>query len=128
MIVRYLLIVNAILVALVSLTALLSPTTLLEIYRFEITQHTINLMRAFGAVIVGYAVISWLMRNEKPTIARQSLLISAGVSYFTFAIVNVINNLTIPGVNIVIGWVFFGLNIVLGAAFLILGFKESIEA
>jgi len=127
MIVRNLLILNAILVAIVSFTALLSPTIILEIYGFEITPYTINLMRAFGAIIVGYAVISWLMRNEQASRARQALLIGAGVSYIASAIVNVINNITIAAVEVTLGWVYFGLNSILGAAFIVLGFKEQIE-
>ncbi|MBC8504042.1 MAG: hypothetical protein ISR58_21345 [Anaerolineales bacterium] len=127
MIVRKLLILNALLVALVSLSALISPTFFLEAYGFEITKYTVNLMRAFGAIIVGYAVINWLMRNEQASKARQSLLIGAGVSYVTFAIVNIINNITLPGANAIIGWVYFGLNTILGVAFLVLGFREPIE-
>lgn len=126
MIVRKLLTLNALLVAIVSLTAILSPTIFLEIYGFEITQYTINLMRAFGAIIVGYAVISWLMRNEQASKARQALLISSGVSYIASGIVNAINNITFSDIDTKIGWIYFGLNIILGVAFVILGFKEPV--
>ena len=123
--VRNLLTLNAVLVALVSLTALLSPTTFLEINGLEITQYTINLMRVYGAIAVGYAVMSWLMRGEQPSGARRAFLIGAGVSYIVFALVNVINIRALPDLETNIGWVYFGLNVLLGAAFLSFGFKES---
>ncbi len=127
MIIRRLITLNALLVALVSLTALLSPTFFLESYGFEVTLSTVTLMRVFGAIIIGYAVINWLMRNEAASSARRALLISAGVSYIAFAIVNIISYFVLPDVNSIIGWVYFGLNAILGVAFLVLGFRESVE-
>ena len=122
--VRNLLTVNAVLVALVSLTSLLSPTTFLETNGLEITQYTINLMRATGALSVGYAIISWLMRREPASAARRAFLIGAGVSYVVFAVVNVINIRTLPDLETQIGWVYFGLNSVLGVTFLVFAFRE----
>ena len=124
MTVRNLLTVNAVLVALVSLTALLSPTTFLETNGLEITQYTINLMRATGAFMVGYAIISWLMRSEPASTARRAFLIGAGVSYVVFAVVNVINIRALPDLETQIGWVYFGLNSVLGVTFLVFAFRE----
>ncbi len=124
--VRNLLTLNAVLVALVSLTALLSPTTFLEINGLEISQYTINLMRVYGAIAVGYAVMSWLMRGEQASGARRAFLIGAGVSYIIFAVVNVINIRALPDLETNIGWVYFGLNVLLGAAFLNFGFKEPV--
>ncbi len=122
--VRILLILNAVLVALVSLTTLISPTTFLDINGLEITQYTINLIRAYGAIAVGYAVMSWLMRNAQPSAARRAFLIGAGVSYIVFAVVNVVNITALPDLETNIGWVYFGLNVLLGAAFLNFGFRE----
>ena len=124
MTVRNLLTANAILVVLVSLTALLSPTTFLETNGLEITQYTINLMRAFGAILVGYAVISWLMRSERASSARRAFLIGAGVSYVVFAVVNVVNITALPDLETKIGWVDFGLNSLLAVTFLFAAFKE----
>ncbi len=115
---------NAVLVALVALTAILSPTTFLETNGLEITQYTINLMRAYGAIAVGYAVISWLMRREQAATAPGAFLIGAGVAYPVAAVVNVINITALPDLDTAIRWVFFGLNVVLGAAFLILSVRE----
>lgn len=128
MIIRRLLTLNSLLVALVSLIALLSPTFFLEAYGFEVTLSTATLMRAFGAIIIGYAAINWLMRNEGASSARKALFLSAGVSYCAFAIVNIISNFALPGVNSILGWVFFSLNTILGASFLVLGFREPDEA
>ena len=124
MTVRNLLTANAILVVLVSLTALLSPTTFLETNGLEITQYTINLVRAFGAILVGYAVISWLMRSERASSARRAFLIGAGVSYVVFAVVNVVNITALPDLETKIGWVDFGLNSLLAVTFLFAAFKE----
>ena len=124
MTVRNLLTANAILVVLVSLTALLSPTTFLKTNGLEITQYTINLMRAFGAILIGYAVISWLMRSERASSARRAFLIGAGVSYVVFAVVNVVNITALPDLETKIGWVDFGLNSLLGVTFLFAAFKE----
>ncbi len=122
--VRNLLTVNAVLVTLVSLTALLSPTTFLKTNGLEITQFTINLMRVVGALIVGYAITSWLMRREPASSARRAFLTGAGVSYVVFAVVNVLNITALPELETNIGWVYFGLNSLLGIAFLGFALKE----
>jgi hypothetical protein len=121
--VRNLLTLNAVLVALLSLTMLLSPATFLETNGLEVTQYTINLMRVFGAVTIGAAVTSWLLRNEPPSRAQRAFMIGAGINYAVFALVNVVNITGTPDLETNIGWVYFGLNDLLAAAFFYFSFK-----
>lgn len=124
--VRNLLTINAILVALVSLTALLFPTVFLNTNGLEITQYTINLMRAFGAISTGYAVMSWLLRSQPASAAQRAFLLGAGVSYLLFAAVNVINITALPGLETIIGWVYFWLNLLLGISFFYFAIKKPV--
>lgn len=75
--VRYLLTLNAILVVLVAMTALLVPNFFLEVNGLEITEFAITQMRVFGAVTIGVGIMSWLLRTEPPSRARQAFLLSA---------------------------------------------------
>lgn len=126
--VRYLIILNAVLVTIVALVALVSPTTFLETNGLEVTQYTINQMRVFGAMATGYAVMSWLMRNQPASGARRAFLLGVAVNYLVFAVVNVINITGTPDLETNIGWAYFALNVVLGLAFLYFGWREVTEA
>jgi hypothetical protein len=121
--IRNLLTFNAILVAVVSLTSLLAPTFFLQTNGLDITQSTINLQRAFGAVAIGYAVASWLLREQTSSQARRAFLLGAGLSYLVFAVVNVVNILALPQAS-PFGWGFFTLNLVLGAVFTYCGVRD----
>jgi len=121
--IRNLLTFNAVLVAVVSLTTLLAPTFFLQTNGLDLTQSTINLQRAFGAVASGYAVASWLLREQTASPARRAFLLGAGASYLVFAVVNVVNILSLPQAS-PIGWGFFALNLVLGAVFVYCGYRD----
>jgi len=122
--VRNLLTLNAVLVALVSLITLLVPTFFLQLNGLDVSQSTTNLVRAFGAVTLGYAVTSWLLRWVPPSAARRAFLLGAAVGYLVFAVVNVVNILALAGQATQMGWVIFALNLVLGSLFLITGIRE----
>jgi tetrahydrodipicolinate N-succinyltransferase len=123
--VRNLLTVNAIYVGLAALVALLAPTVFLEMTGLDVSQSTINLERAYGALAVGYAVTSWLMRNEPASGARRAFLIGAGTTYIVFAAVNIVNINALIGLGTVTpGWAIFVINLIFGIAFLYFAFRK----
>lgn len=124
--VRNLLTLNAALTAFVSLTALLSPDTFLDLNGLEVSQTSVNLERLFGAASIGYAFISWMMRNQPASGARQAFLLGVGMTYIVIATVNVINILAMTDFENNIGWLFFGANALLGIVFLIFGARETL--
>ncbi|MGD2027403.1 MAG: hypothetical protein PVI99_06260 [Anaerolineales bacterium] len=126
MTVRNLLTLNAALTALVALTALLSPATFLDLNGLEFSQTAINLERLFGAVSIGYAFISWMMRNQPASGARRAFLLGSGMAYIVIATVNVINILAMTNLETNIGWAIFGANALLGIVFLIFGTREPL--
>jgi len=121
---KNLLTIHAILVAIVSLTALLSPTTFIDLNGLETSQTAINLMRVYGAVVFGFTVASWLMRNQPPSKTRQAYFLGVSVSFLLFAVIIPINMAAIPDLETNIGWGYFALNVLLGGAFLYFGYKE----
>jgi len=121
--IRTLLTVNAVYVLLVALSAILAPSFLLELNGLEVNETTSGLYRVIGAVIVGYGVISWLMRNAKASVALRAFLIGSGLGYFVSAVVIAFNNLS--GLGSGTGWVFVLISIGLGAALLNFGLKQS---
>lgn len=118
--VRNLLTLNAVLIALVGLISIFAPATFPELIGHEITDSLIGTERAFGAVIIGNAVISWLLRGQQPSRARKTVLLGFGINYIVFAGVNIYNILIVPVpvTNLVLPWAIFGLNVLLGLGFL----------
>lgn len=116
--VRNLLTLNAVLVLLVALTGLFAPTVFIELTGLELSQSTINLERAFGAVVIGNTLVSWLLRSEPPSRTRKAVLLGFGVNYLVFAAVNVVNILSLTPASSATPWAIFGMNALLGLAFL----------
>lgn len=118
--VRNLLTLNAFLIALVGLTNIFSPSTFNEMLGHEITDALLGATRAIGAVIIGNAVISWLLRGEQPSRARKAVLLGFGINYFAFASVNIYNILIaqVPVTNPARSWGIFSLNLIMGLGFL----------
>jgi hypothetical protein len=125
MTVRNLLIVNAIYAGIVVLVAILAPRTLLELNGVEITPFTINLQRAVGAVIAGFAISSWLMRNAQTSEARRAFLIGSGLGYIVVAAVFAFNHQSVSDLVGIQSWVYVGISLLFAAAFLYLGLRQQ---
>lgn len=115
--VRNFLTLNAVLVAFVALTSLFVPSLFMESIGHEITPDLLGVNRAYGAVIIGNALISWLLRNEPASGARRAFLLGSAVNYLVFAVVNVYNLQQMPDLSSVQSWSIFALNLTMGAGF-----------
>ena len=121
--VRNVFIINTIFVSLIALVSIFAPSFLLEINGVDVTDFTINLQRAVGAVSVGYAVTSWLMRDAQASAARRAFLIGGGVGYFVVAAVFLFNTLS-TDLGSGSSWVYIIISILLGVDFIYFGLKE----
>lgn len=115
--VRNFLSINAALVLIVALTSIFFPATLMELLNEEINQSLLGLNRSFGAVIIGNALISWLLRSQHPSPARKAFLLGAAVNYLVFAAVIVANAQAYPSVNTSVAYGMAGLNLLMGLGF-----------
>lgn len=97
-----------------------APAVFPRLIGHEITDALLGTERAFGAVIIGNAVISWLLRTAPPSYARKTALLGFGINYLAFAGVNIFNILIlpVPVTNHILPWAIFGLNLLLGLAFI----------
>ena len=125
--VRNLLTVHTILVALVALTAMLAPTLMLETAGLEVSQTSNNVMREFGAVIVGFGIASWLLRGEPASRTRKIYLLGVGASFSMLAVMNIINILGWSGTLPFPAYAILTLNIVMAGAFFYFGYKEPLH-
>lgn len=124
MTVKNLLIVNTVYVLLIAVLSVVFSSTILEANGLDATDATINLQRVVGAVIVGYAVSGWLMRNAGPSEARRAFLIGGGVGYLFVALIFLVNFFT-SDLGSAMTWVYIIISIVLGLAFLYFPFMQS---
>jgi hypothetical protein len=121
--VKNVLTINTIFVTLIALVSIFAPSFLLETNGVDITDSTLNLQRAIGAVSVGYAVASWLMRNAPASEARRAFLIGSGVGYVVIAAVFVFNTLSSELGNGA-SWVYIVISLLLAVDFIYFGMKE----
>lgn len=63
----------------------------------DVTQSTINLLRVFGVLSLGFVVISWLMRNAPASEARSAYLLGVGIMYVVFIFVDGMNTYAVFG-------------------------------
>ena len=115
--IRNFLTLNAVLVAFVALISLFIPSLFLESIGHDITPGLLGMNRAYGAVIIGSAWISWLLRNEPASGARRAFLLGSAVNYMVFAGVNVYNMQQMPELVSIQSWSIFGLNLIMGSGF-----------
>ena len=121
--VRTLFIINTIFVGLIALVSILAPSFILEANGVDVNDFTLNLQRAVGAVVVGYGVASWLMRDSQASEARRAFLIGAGVGYFVTAAVFLFNTLS-TDLGSGASWVYIVISLLLGLDFVVYGLKE----
>ena len=115
--VRNFLTLNAALVLVVALTNIFFPAMFAELLDEEINQSLLNSNRSFGAVIIGNALISWLLRSQQPSPARKAFLLGAAVNYLVFTAVIVANVQAFPSVNTSVAYGMAGLNLLMGLGF-----------
>lgn len=122
MTVKNVLIVNAVYATLIALVSIFLPKTLGEINGIDITESTMNLQRAVGALAFGYGVSSWLMRNAGPSIARRAFLIGGGAGYAVVGATFIFNYFS-TSLGSSMAWVYIIISFLLAAVFLYLGFR-----
>jgi hypothetical protein len=122
--VKNVLTVNAIYVFLIGLVSLFFPKFLGEANGIEITESTMNLQRAVGAVVFGYGLTSWLMRNAGPSIARRAYLIGGGLGYLVVAATFLFNTLS-TSLGSINSWVYIIISLLFGVVFLYLAFGKD---
>lgn len=123
MTVKNVLTVNAIYAILIAVVSLFFAKTLGELNGIDITESTMNLQRAVGALAVGYGATSLLMRNAGPSAARRAFLIGGGAGNFVVAATFMFNyfSTSLGSIN---SWVYIIISLLFAAAFLYLGFRE----
>ncbi len=114
---------NAIYVILIAIFSLFFPKTLGELNGIEITESTMNLQRAVGALAVGYGLTSWLMRNAGPSVASRAFLIGGGAGYAVVGATFIFNTLS-TSLGGGTSWIYIILSLLFATAFLYLGFRE----
>lgn len=121
--VKNVLTVNAVYVILIAVFSLFFPKTLGELNGIDITESTMNLQRAVGALAVGYGITSWLMRNAGPSVARRAYLIGGGTGYFVVGATFMFNTLS-TSLGSINSWVYIVISLLFAAALLYLAFRE----
>ena len=122
--VRNFLTLNAVLVALVALTSLFTPELFLANLGHDLTTPLLSMTRVVGAVIIGNALISWILRDEPPSGARKAFLLGIAINYLVFAAVNLYNMPLNPELEPIPAWGIFALNLAMGLGFVYFWRKE----
>lgn len=114
MTIRNLLIVNAIIAVLFGLAFVLIPAPLLKLYDVELNANGLFVAQLLGASFIGYAIITWSLRDEGDGSVRQNLLLALFVSYaigFVLSLIAQLNNLANA-----LGWSTVAIYLLLGLA------------
>jgi hypothetical protein len=102
---------NAISALVFGLAFLLVPVALGNLYGGELNDAGVYVARLFGAIIIGYCLISWLARNAGESDARRVIVNAFFVSWAIGLVVTLITQFS--GVVNALGW----LNVVIYAYF-----------
>lgn len=109
---RNLFILTAIVAGLFGLAFVLIPEQSLSLYEIDLTAAGLYMSQLLGAAFIAIALVSWGVRNEKNTPARQGVLLAFFVGDIVGAVLTVIamtNNLANA-----LGWTTVVIYLVLG--------------
>jgi hypothetical protein len=113
--VNTLMIITAILLAVYGIGFVIAPAPLLSLMGITADPAVAFITQAFGAALIGYAVMNWFARNAVDSDARQAIVL-ADASFNALAIV--VNLLgTLSGVLNVLGWSNVVIHLLLAAGF-----------
>jgi hypothetical protein len=102
---------NAVAALVFGLAFVLMPVTLADMYGGELNDAGVYVARLFGAVVLGYCLISWLVRNAGESDTRRAIVIAFFASWAIGLIVTLITQFS--GLLNALGW----LNVVIYAYF-----------
>ncbi len=110
-----LMIITAALLAIYGIGFVVAPAPLLSLLGIATDPAVAFVTRAFGAALIGYAVMNWFARNAVDSDARRAIVL-ADASFNALAIV--VNLLgTLSGVLNVLGWSNVVIHLLLAAGF-----------
>ena len=112
---RNLMIVNAVLWAINGIGFVLAPAPLLSVLGVTADQYVTWMTQAFGAALIGYAIMNWFARNDTDSEARRAILLAN----LGFNAIGVVIDLlaTLSGVLNALGWSIVALHLLLALAF-----------
>jgi FtsH-binding integral membrane protein len=96
-------ILNAIVALVFGLGFLLVPATLVSLYDVTLSDEGIFVARLYGTVILGLAVLTWLVRNSGESEARGAIILAQLFIWAAGFVVLVYGQLS--GLMNVLGWV-----------------------
>jgi hypothetical protein len=112
---RSLFVISAILGAVLGLGFFFVPKLVMSTFGIDAGgahQHT---ARNFGSAMIGLAIISWVARNSKNSIARRAIILGL-CFYFIFGSISIISFQIIGNVNH-FGWIIIALHLLLLGGF-----------
>lgn len=99
---NHLLIIAAVITLVFGLGFVLLPEQLLSLYGITLTAAGIFIARLFGAALIGYAVLNWLIKDTEDAGARRAIAITgsmhAAIGFVVFLIAQ------LGGVLNALGW------------------------
>lgn len=113
--------INAVVAALVGLSFLLLPAQITALYG-QANPGAAVMSRFFGASLLGYALLYWLVRESAPSIARRAVMIASAFVEYLGTLVVVL--LILTGDLNVFGWPTALLFLAFGVAYSVMLAKE----
>ena len=111
----YLFVVTAVVSVIFGLAFLLVPGPTLAIYDIELSDAGLMVGRLFGAALLTFAVLSWLVRNAEPSEERQAILLAFFIGNGVGFIVSLLGQLA--GIANGLGWGTVAIYLILALAF-----------
>jgi hypothetical protein len=74
--VRYLFIANTVVALIYGLLTLFIPSQLLALYDVELTAGGLIFARLFAAALLSFGLLTWLIRNRRPSSERQAIILA----------------------------------------------------
>lgn len=112
---RTLFLINAILAVLFGLGFLLVPVPLLASYGVELNDAGLFITRLLGSEFIGYAIISWLLKDTPGSSELRAVILAMFVSDLIAFVLALIYQL--QGVANALGWLTVAIYLLLAAGF-----------
>lgn len=93
---------NAIVALIVGLAFLLVPTTMTSFYGGTLSDAGVYVARLYGGLVLGFAILSWLVRNATESETLKSIVLSFFITWALGFVVVIYFQIT-GGAN-VLGW------------------------